>query len=268
MDIKLIEKNREKKTLVFLWKKISIEFANSVRRAILEKVPTMAIEEVEFKKNTSALYDEMIAHRLGMMPIKTDLKSYVLPEKCKCEGAGCARCMLKLSLNAKSAGPVTASKIKSEDPKVGIVYDDMPIVKLIEEQKLQLEATATLGTGEKHAKFSPGLAFYKHAPVIEVLKNPNNPEEIAAICPQGIYEAKGDKLNKIKDKVNDCHLCLACVDKAGNKVISIEPDTESIIFTVESFGQLEPKEMLVQASEALGEELEMFAEKIKELKEE
>lgn len=265
MDIKLIEKNKEKKTLTFLWKKTSVEFANSIRRAIFEKVPTLAIEEVEFKKNTSPLYDEMLAHRLGMIPIKTDLKSYVLPEKCKCEGTGCARCTLKLSLNAKTPGMVTASKLKSEDPKAAPAHDEMPIVRLMDEQKLQLDATAILGSGERHAKFSPGLAGYKCAPMIEVLKNPNSPEEIAAICPQGIYEAKGEKLNKIKDKVNSCHLCLACVDKAGNKIISVEPDKESVIFTVESFGQLEPKEILVQASEALSEELELFAEKLKEI---
>ncbi len=67
-----------------------------------EEVPTMAIEDVEFRKNNSILYDEIIAHRLGLVPLKTDLKSYNLPEKCKCKGEGCARFQLTVPIDQYS----------------------------------------------------------------------------------------------------------------------------------------------------------------------
>jgi len=107
----------------------------------------MAIEDVEVRKNSSSLYDEMIAHRLGLIPLTTDLKSYNLPSECKCEGKGCARCQLVLTLSAKGPGIVYSSSLKSKDPKVKPVFDNFPIVKLLKGQEIELEATATLGTG-------------------------------------------------------------------------------------------------------------------------
>ena len=44
--------------------------ANAIRRSVSE-VPTLAIDEVEIFKNDSALYDEMLALRLGLVPLKT-----------------------------------------------------------------------------------------------------------------------------------------------------------------------------------------------------
>jgi DNA-directed RNA polymerase subunit D len=98
------------------------------------------------------LYDEMIAHRLGLVPLTTDLKSYNLPQKCTCKGAGCAKCQLKVSLKAKSAGLVLSSEIKTKDPEVKPVFDDIPVVKLLKGQDLELTATAVLGKGKEHAK--------------------------------------------------------------------------------------------------------------------
>ena len=57
---------------------INVEMANELRRVILSEIPTMAITEVIFMENESPLYDEMIAHRLGLIPLTTDLKNYNL----------------------------------------------------------------------------------------------------------------------------------------------------------------------------------------------
>ena len=82
---------KDENKLSLIIKDTTPAFVNALRRIILDEVPTMAIEDVEFRKNNSILYDEMIAHRLGLLPLKTDLKSYTVPEHCKCEGKGCAR---------------------------------------------------------------------------------------------------------------------------------------------------------------------------------
>src|SRR3989344_7718662 len=102
MEVKEISKKGNK--LSFLIKKADLAFVNTLRRMIIDEVPTMAIEDVEFHKNDSVLYDEMVALRLGLIPLVTDLKFYNLPEKCTCNAAGCAKCICEVSLKTKAAG--------------------------------------------------------------------------------------------------------------------------------------------------------------------
>src|SRR3989339_2182422 len=118
MEIELLSTSKDKSTIRFLLKGTVPAFANLLRRVILEEVPVMAIEDVEFRKNSSILYDEMIAHRLGLLPLSTDLKSYNLPSECKCEGKGCARCQLKLTLKSKGLGMVYASEMHTRDAEI------------------------------------------------------------------------------------------------------------------------------------------------------
>ena len=112
MNIQLLDK--EENSVSFVFKSINPVLANTLRRLIINEVPVMAIEEVEISKNSSALYDETIAHRLGLIPIKTDLKSYTLPSECKCEGKGCQNCQLKMILKTKGPGTVFSSDTLSK----------------------------------------------------------------------------------------------------------------------------------------------------------
>src|SRR3972149_11609867 len=89
MEITILNEEKKNKKVTFLVKGTSVSYVNTIRRLIMNEVPTMAIEDVEIRKNSSILYDEIIAHRLGLIPLTTDLKSYNLPDKCKCEGKGC-----------------------------------------------------------------------------------------------------------------------------------------------------------------------------------
>ena len=176
MELRVLDKNDEQMKISFVLKGANATFANLLRRYIIEKVPTMAMEDIEIKDNSSALYDEVIAHRLGLIPLSTDLKSYVPIYKCKCDGEGCNRCTLKLTLKAEGPGIVNASEIKSKDPKVKPVFPKMPIVKLLKDQKIELVATAVLGQGNDHVKFSPGFSYYKFKPEITIVKNSTNAE--------------------------------------------------------------------------------------------
>lgn len=47
-------------------------FANAFRRLMLSEVPSMAIEKVMIRNNTSIIQDEVLAHRLGLIPLKAD----------------------------------------------------------------------------------------------------------------------------------------------------------------------------------------------------
>lgn len=159
MDVKLVSKDKQKTKMTFQIKGLSTAYVNTLRRAISDDVPTMAIERVEFIKNASVLYDEFIAHRLGLIVLKTDLKSYTLPDEENPEES--ALNSVKLTLEAKGPGTVYASQIKSKDPKVVPVFPKTPIVKLLKDQELKFVATAVMGIGKTHAKWSPGAAFYK-----------------------------------------------------------------------------------------------------------
>lgn len=263
MQVQSIEKKPEK--ITFSLKGVNLAFANALRRAAMDEVPTMAIEDVEFTKNNSILYDEMIAHRLGLVPLKTDLKSYNLPEKCTCKGAGCAKCQLKASLKAKSAGTVESSDIKTKDPKVTPVHKDIPIVKLLKGQDLELTAIATLGKGKIHAKWSPGLVTHRYNSEITIKKEPKNPEKIAQSCPLKIFEVKNNKLIVKKEKAATCYACDACAELSDG-AIEITNDPNLLIFTIESWGQLTPKEIMTRAVDELSEKAEEFIDKIKETK--
>ena len=265
MEIRVLENNKEQGKLSFILKDSNPVFANTLRRLMVGEVPTMAIEDIDFLKNNSILYDEMIAHRLGLIPLKTDLKSYNLPDKCKCEGKGCNRCQLKMVLkNTKGSGTVYASEIKSKDPAVKPVYGDMPVVKLLKGQTLELEATAILGRGKHHAKWSPCHAYYKYRPIIEITGEVKNPDAVIEVDHNNIFEIKDRKLVINKDKVLDCDLSLdfSEIDKAV-KVTSSDTD---FIFYVESFGQLSCKETVVKAVEILDEQLDEFVEELKKPK--
>lgn len=257
MKLKLINQSKEK--LSFLVEGIDASFANALRRCAIEEVPVMAIEDVEFRKNFSVLYDEILAHRLGLLVLSTDLKSYDLPEKCKCKGEGCQNCQLKLVLDAvaKKDRCVYASEIKSKDPDVKPVHPNTLIVKLLKGQRLELEATAILGRGKNHVKWSPGLVYYKYKPVIKIIKNPKDAENIAKICPQNVFEVKEGKLEINKDNLLNCHLCEACVEESRG-AIKLEENPEGFVFYVESWGQLKPKEIIVQAANEFLQKLEDF----------
>ncbi len=107
-------------SLSLVLKDVAPSTANAIRRTILAEVPTLAIEDVRIKENSSSLYDEIIAHRLGLIPIKTDLKLFNFREHCKCKGKGCPSCTLELTLTAKcnkDNQTVYSTDLKSKDKK-------------------------------------------------------------------------------------------------------------------------------------------------------
>ena len=147
--------------LAFSIEGINSAIANTIRRIIIAEVPTLAIDEVTFVKNQSPFYDEIVAHRLGLVPIKTDLKSY----STKSKGSSKATTELKFKLKVKGPKMVYSGDLKSKDDKCIPVYDNIPIANLLADKEIVLEATAVLGTGKEHMKFSPGLCYYRNMPL-------------------------------------------------------------------------------------------------------
>lgn len=257
MDLQILQKENNK--IIFLLKGVDYTYANTIRRTMLSRVPSLAIKEIYFTKNSSALFNEMIAHRLGLIPLLTDLQSYELQETLSEKEQHSPRAELHLSLKAEGPITVYASDLKFQDSAVKAVYGKIPIVKLLKGQELEFEAIATLGRGETHTKYSPCLVYYKAAPKISIEKV-KNAEQVVKSCPVDVFELEGKQV-KVKD-LYKCHLCLACTEEADPEgAVRVESSEKDFIFTIESWGQLDPKIIL---EEALND-LDTRAEQLKEV---
>jgi len=240
---------KEKERVVFA-DAIDESLANAVRRSCLE-IPVLAIDEVEFHKNDSILYDEVLALRLGLVPLISD-KEIELKDECDCKGGGCAKCTTQIKL--KSVGPCTVYT-KGLKGQAEAVYSEMPIVKLKDGQELEFIAIAKLGRGIEHTKFSPGLVYYRNAAEIEVEKECGECQKCIESCPQGVLKMSKNRI-VLTDKYK-CDLCEACVEackKDGKGNVKILPGKE-IVFFIESFGQIEASEIFLRAIKALKENL-------------
>ena len=157
VSIEVIESSDE--AIKVRLKGIDRTYANAIRRFAISEVPCMAIDEVVILENSSVMYDELLAHRLGLLPLKTDLDRYILPEQCDCRNPlGCSKCRVLLVLDAQSRDKVQtvySGDLVSEDKEVVPIEDKIPIVKLVPGQKIKLEAYAKLGKGKDHAKWQP-----------------------------------------------------------------------------------------------------------------
>lgn len=252
MKVTVHEKSEEK--INFTLQGVSSAYANTLRRLMIGEVPTMAIEDVIINKNDSVLYDEIIAHRLGLIVLKTDLKSYNMQSVCKCKGAGCAQCQLKLTLNVEGPKTVYAEDIKSTDPKVIPVYPKTVLVKLLEGQKLEVEATAVLGIGKEHSKWNPGLIWYYNEPTFTINNKHKDFEKFKDQFPTQVFNAKGQIDEKL---INTPQLIDACTG-VNEEIVKVEHDRESFVFTVESFGALSASEIVETAMEVYDGQIKSF----------
>lgn len=123
------------------------EFANMIRRYGISGIPVFAIDSAVIYENSSVMFDEYLAHRLGQVPLLTPAKS----------AAGA-----EVTLVLDEVGPkvVYSSDLKSSDKDVGPAREKIPIVTLGEGQKLRLEAKAKLANGKSGSKFQAGLLSY------------------------------------------------------------------------------------------------------------
>jgi DNA-directed RNA polymerase subunit D len=229
-------------------------FANAFRRAMIGEVPTLAIEDVRIYDNTSAFFDEMLAHRLGLIPIKTDLSTYSTQENCTCGGAGCPGCTVTFTLSVEGPKTVLSSDLIPQDPKATPVYDNIPIVKLTKGQKLVVEARAVLNTGREHAKWQPTLVCgYKNYPVVSISETCDACGNCVDECPREVLATKGKKVEIAEGKLPDCSMCKLCeraclASGIGDEpAITISAEADRYIFVVESDGSLPVKEIMDRA---------------------
>jgi DNA-directed RNA polymerase subunit D len=219
---------------------INVSLANAIRRSVGE-VPTLAIVEADIYKNDSALYDEIIAHRLGLVSLKN--------QKMKKDDS----VELKLKVKGKGDGEMVLAGGMGDE----VVYPETPIVLLSEGQILELVARAKSGKGIEHARFMPGLVYYKHLPIIKLNSEGEKQTELVSLYPQ-VFEMYGERI-KVKDAW-ECDLDNEDMEEYPGVEISFGND---LVFSIESWGQIEAKKIFVEACKALKDNLSEVSKALK-----
>jgi len=179
-------------------KGVPLQYANALRRICLNGIPVFAIDTVDIIENSSVLPDEGLAHRLGLIPIRTDLSRFNEPSKCDCQSeTGCSNCKVMLVLDSGDSDvtrTILSNELTSEDDSVKPTSDKIPIVQLAPGQRIKVECYARLGRGTEHAKWNSAN--------ISVLTETNKEDErvltiesTGALKPEQIILAGVDELS-------------------------------------------------------------------------
>ena len=146
--MKLTVQENTEEFIKFRISETNYSFANAIRRAMINGVGTLAIDKVTFYENSSAMFDEYVAHRIGLVPITTP-KDYDEKDE------------VIFSLSAEGQATVYSKELVSTSKGVKAANDNIPIIKLAEGQRLKIDGKAIYSTAAKSSKFQPGLVTYK-----------------------------------------------------------------------------------------------------------
>lgn len=242
---------------------------NTLRRTLIADVPKLAVDEVVFYDNTSGLFDEIVAHRLSLLPIPTDLDAFVPRAECTCEGEGCANCTVRYTLSKEGPTMVYSGDLQSEDPAFQVADPKIPIVELLQNQRLILETEAVLGTGSQHAKWTPVSGIgYKYWPGVTIDNDKFDARTKRAVIDACSTNNLKDAANKIimedpwnfnlNDDLEEAFATAAGIsvedrDKLG---IRMEPDDTRFLFRFETDGALTPYQALKAALGILQEKFD------------
>ncbi len=248
MDVELVELG-ERET-EFVVRDVSAAFANGVRRAIIGDVPTLSIDTVDFYENTSVMFDEVLALRLGLVPLTTDLDSYELPDEDTDDEEYDPANEVTLTIDVEAEDEertVYPSDFESEDPAVQPADENIPLIKLKPGQAVVAECVARLGRGRDHAKHQGGVAVgYKH---LHRLVEEGGEERDAV---RGVVETPDGELVDVSDERG-----VGEYEEYG-----VEEVEDAFVFHVESDGSLEPSELVLRATETLSQRAAELGDKV------
>lgn len=152
-------------------------FVNSLRRTMIADVPTMAIDIVTVRENGASAFthDELLAHRLGLVPLWSErADEFKFTKDCDCEET-CPKCSVMFSLNTGET-IVSTTDLFSVDNRVVTtdvylrqrkqeIFPPAVITKLVPGKRIHINAIAKKGTGKENAKWSPvSAASFKYEP--------------------------------------------------------------------------------------------------------
>lgn len=296
-EVKILELS--KYVIKFVLLNTDLSVANALRRIIIAEIPTMAIDLVEVRENTSPLHDEFIAHRIGLIPLTSfDADKYSFSEQCQaCNGLKCEKCQVHFRLEARCKDQdmleVTTKHITQVSSRgdsssvVPVVYQDdhgneehpILIMKLSKNQILDMDLVAKKGTAKMHAKWSPvATCQMRKEPTVEIDQDKINGgvagsltvekrKEFVNTCPRKVY-----RFNELRNAVeiedaDKCILCIECVRFAQaeglERAVKIGERDEKFVFTVESTGVMPPEVIVMKALAILKDKLQELSESMR-----
>lgn len=233
--MKIIRKKADK--LIFL-AEMDHSLVNAIRRYV-NQIPIVAVDEIEISKNDSSLYDETLAHRIGLIPLKAKKQTG------------------KMELKYKKEGIVYSGELKGD---AEVVYDKIPITLLNKGQELEIKATLKSGKGSEHAKFSPGLMFFRN--VVEIKIDKKFKEKIKKIYPNANIKESGNQIIILDDQEEEISdVCTGIAEREGDKP-EIKENSELII-KLESFGQIPLEAIFERSIDELRKDLMDVSKKLK-----
>ena len=240
-------------------------FINSLRRMMISELPKLAIDDVVIYDNTSALFDEIIAHRLSLIPIPTDLSLITFKDTCVCKGKGCPNCTVRYTLSKEGEGTVFSGDLQPAEKSWAITEDKIPIVELFGDQRLILEVEAVLGVGRDHAKWqavqAPG---YKMDFTVEFdKKRINDVKEFITKLPENLVVIKGDRL-ELKD-TKKLSVLESYLDKEKVDFITLKRDPTKVTFSFETDGSFSAKDAILESAKILEKKYAEFSKLLKNL---
>ncbi len=229
-DVEFID--RDDREARFVVRNITPAFANGIRRAIIADVPTLSIDTVRFVENSSVMFDEQLALRLGLVPLTT-------PEDFA-EGD-----TVTLALDVEGPGTAYSGDLVCQDPEVAAADENIPIIELKDDQRLELEADAELGYGRDHAKHQGGVAVgYRHLQRVNVVGDADEYADEERQMLRGVIEEDGEL---VPTDAFDNDL----TNRYPGKELEVEDVPGAFVFHVESDGSMPVTELVLRAVDSL-----------------
>ena len=293
VKIEILEESENHVSL--LLKETDRAFANAMRRTLMSNVAKMAIHRVRFELGTitdsqtgevfesvGALPDEVIAHRLAMIPIPTFHDEFCFLEDDPGNeglpreewGTPASQIIYHCSARGTPEGRlVTAGDLNvlgEEKLQIPELYRDIPITKLYSGQYLEFYAYAVMGIGSDHTKWSPvsGVTFKSRK--IATLEKPTKAK---ALWDLDLSISKSDFKNKKLEDIHKVETLILEMHHVGDGTARIDDFADAItleevpgeyLFSFETDGSMTPRTAFEMACKSLssrfGDILEQFSE--------
>jgi DNA-directed RNA polymerase subunit D len=249
---------------------ITPAYANMLRRTLMNDIPKLAISKVNFHhgeirqeggkvySSLTSLFDEVIASRLGMIPLPTDLKMNER-ETCSCGGKGCSLCTVNYSLFVVGPKKVTSGDLVAiGDSSFNPPDKEIPIIELNERQAMILDAEAYMGRARDHARFqaTSGVS-YRYGRELKVSAREPEVDEIIKKSPRNVIRKNDKEVVFTSDYPSKYISKLYRMDS-----LEVKEDERRFIFYFETDGSMKPRDVLDYALRRINERLSGIVEKV------
>ncbi|MFC5973233.1 DNA-directed RNA polymerase subunit D [Halomarina salina] len=232
-DVEFIDRSEDDRDARFVVRGVTPAFANGIRRAMVADVPTLSIDELRVIENSSVMFDEMIGLRLGLVPLTTPPGEFEEGET------------VTLALDVQGPATAYSGDLVSSDGLVQPADENVPIIDLKENQRLELEAEAVLDRGKTHAKHQGGVAVgYRHLQTVEVVGDLGEFEDEETQIIRGVIEEDGE-LIPTEEFGNDLQ------NRYPGKEVRVEDVPNAFVFDVETDGSMSVDDLVLEAVDSL-----------------